>query len=445
MDKILNKENAFFQKKSIGDITSAVMNDGPIIAESIGISDLMLILNIFQIIIIEAVLSYRNHLYGLIELIIGLMYFAILTIVNSKIRLYFKAFYQENANLTQEVNEDIRAIYEIKSLNVNDYFLNRFKDLSWNRYYPKAKRIVSVEVITGGINQFMSLLLPMIMFIIGVSFASKGKGSLGTAILLFVYTGKMIEPLNNLSDLYRGIKGALGVADRISEYLFDKEVNDNEKAIMNSDNPEIDIQIKKMEWENGRSILNNINCKYKAGDVVLLHGESGSGKTTLLKTMCGFIKNDNGKVSINSQEINKYDEKTIFEIIKMQFQEPVIISGTVYDNIALGVNYTKKEIEEAISFSGLKEYVNEVGLDYMLNANGSNLSGGQKQRIALARIIIRKPKILLLDELTNGLDSQVEDKILDNIAEYAKDNKAIVVISSHRKEVQRICNQDLAV
>ena len=161
--------------------------------------------------------------------------------------------------------------------------------------------------------------------------------------------------------------------------------------------------------------------------------------------MCGFIKNDNGKVSINSQEINKYDEKTIFDIIKMQFQEPVIISGTVYDNIALGVNYTKKEIEEAISFSGLKEYVNEVGLDYMLNANGSNLSGGQKQRIALARIIIRKPKILLLDELTNGLDSQLEDKILDNIAEYAKDNKAIVVISSHRKEVQRICNQDLAV
>lgn len=136
-------------------------------------------------------------------------------------------------------------------------------------------------------------------------------------------------------------------------------------------------------------------------------------------------------------------KNTLLGVIAFLFQEPVILEGSLRENIALDDPFTDKEIERVLKFVLLDEFACEHGLDYAVNESGKNLSGGQKQRLALARVLIRKPKILILDEATNGLDETTEKLLLNNILEYIESTQSILIATSHKPAIQRICNRRL--
>lgn len=440
-EKLLDKEALFFDGHTTGDIVSAIMTDGSMIAENAGINALMLFLNIYQMVIILVVLLRQNIALGCVEALVGVLYFVAISWVNKRMRLNYKNFSEETAGLNQMIVEDAKAVYEIKTLNEKPFFAEKFQDRMWKRYFPAAKKVISVEVLSYSLNQFINIMFPMLILVIGGFFSYRGALTIGAVILFYTYTQKMVEPLNNLSDFYRGTQMAVGTADRVYEYLFDEKKTGKKIEIPDQEKISLEINIDSFAWNGKESVLNNIHEQYVGGDCVLVQGKSGSGKSTLLKLICGFYDMPEGNVKINQASVKEMSEEQIFEFVKVQFQEPIILEGTIRENIELGKSFSEKEIMDALKRAELYEFVRTNGLDYQIGENGKNLSGGQKQRLALARVLLRKPRILILDEATSALDEATELVVVQNLKEYVEEQKCILVATSHRDAFAKICNK----
>jgi len=443
-DKLLGKRASFFDKRTTGDIVSAIMNDGSLIAENVGISVLMLVLNLFQVFVITIILIFKNVILGCAVMIIGGFYFLFVNRINKRMRIYYKDYSQENANLNQRLTEDVRTILEIKTLNEKEFFINKFYSQVWNKFFLKAKRVVNIEVLSNAANSLVSIIIPVFMILLGGFFLYQGTLTVGVLILFYTYTQNLIEPLNNLADFYRGTQIAVGTAERIYEYLFSTDEETEIESNLRESEVDLLIDINHFAWEK-KDVLQNIHVNYTTRDRVFIKGKSGSGKTTLLKLICGFYEISDGNIKICNVDVHKIKEEELFEILKIQFQEPIVIEGSIRENISLGKCYNDNEILEILDMVQMKSFVTENSLDYQILEAGKNLSGGQKQRLALARLLIRKPKILILDEATNGLDIKNEQIIVRNIEKYVEENNGILLVTSHKNEMREICNKVLEI
>lgn len=442
-NRLLTRSAAFYDARTTGDMVSAIMNDGSIIAESAGIDVLMLLLNVFQVIVITAILIVKEPVMGIAACAAGTVYFIAVNRVNKRMRATYKEFSQENANLNHHLTEDIKAVLEIKALSATSFFEKRYHNRVWDKYFAKAKKVIGIDVTAYALNTFISVIFPVVMTLLGGVFLYKGEISIGVVILFYTYTQRLIEPLNNLADFYRGTQIAVGAAERVYEYL-QEDTEDQQMSLSKADETKLDISIEQFAWGE-RSVLHNIHETYHGGDCIFIEGESGAGKTTLLKLLCGFYKVTDGFVAINGKDVYTMSESERFQWIKIQFQEPVILEGTLRDNIVLGENYSDEEVMRVLEMGGLKDFVREYGLDYKVAEAGKNMSGGQKQRLALARVLIRKPKILILDETTNGMDAGTEQLVLDNIRQFVEENNSILFVTSHKEAPKQICNKRIAL
>lgn len=441
--KLLKKRAVFFDEKTTGDIVSAVMNDGSLIAESAGISVLMLVLNMTKIFIITGVLLARNLLLGSVEVLVGVLYFLAVNRINKKMRENYQAFSQETANLSQHLTEDTRAVLEIKTLNEKEFFEKRFYSHIWEKFFQAARRIIRLDVCSYGVNSLISIIFPVFMVLLGSVFLYRGEITVGCILLFYTYTQKLVEPLNNMADFYRGTQRCVGAADRIYEYLTPEETTEGVR-IAPEEETRVELDIRRFAWKE-QDILNDIHASWKSGDKVFIEGESGSGKTTLLKLICGFYPVTEGVVKICGRDAHAIPEEELFDLLKIQFQEPVILEGTLRENVALGGRYEDREILQILELVQLKEFALAHGLDYWIQESGGNLSGGQKQRLALARVLIRRPRILIMDEATNGLDAENERIILENIERFVEENRTILIVTSHKDGLRNICNKKLSL
>lgn len=442
--RLLKKDAFFFDTKTTGDIASAVMQDGSAIAESAGVTVLSFFTNLFQILVIIAVLSMKNLLLGGVEILVGGLYFLSVNRINRKMRTNAHVMSQETADLNQHIIEDTKAVFEIKALNEMAFFIEKFKRQVWDRYFAAAKKVIQVQVTAFAANSFISILFPMFMVLLCSLVAGRGGMSLGTVVLFYIYTMELVKPLNSMADFYRSSQMTVGAADRVAEYLFDQEEREEKiQSIPQAEETVLDLDIQEFGWEGKPGIIRNLHRQFHSGDLVFLHGESGGGKTTLLKLICGFYPVTKGSVRINGTDVYQAREEDRFSAIKIQFQEPVVLEGTIRENVTLGDPFTDSQVMEALEFASLGGFAKPGGLDYELFEAGKNLSGGQKQRLALARIFIRKPRILILDEATSALDEENEALIVEHVKEFVERNHCILIATSHREAFRRICREEL--
>lgn len=442
--KMLSKDANFFNGKTTGDVVSSIMDDGAVIAEQAGIGSLMIILNILQIVIILAVLILKNMFLGLVVVACGIMYYFFINSIKKKMRPAYTKYSQENANLRQRVIENNRAVLDIKSLNEKDFFQRNFEYNISECYMPAASKIIKLDVMNYSVNEFIQILFPVFVLVVGGILVSANLLTVGSVILFYVYTQKLVEPLNNLSDAMKGAQMAIGYADRVYDFLFDEEKDEKEEFLCKNELV-VNIDIENFGWKEDQIILKDIEEEFVPGDIVFVQGESGKGKSSLLKLAAGFYDIAKGKVSINDKNIRDIREEDRYSYIKFLPQEPIILEGSIRSNLELGQKYTDDEINNALKMAMLKEFVAENGLEYRILENGKNLSGGQKQRLALARVLLRKPVILFLDEATSALDEKNEIQIIRNLYQYVKENKSILFVTSHRKNLGEICNKEIRV
>ena len=238
---------------------------------------------------------------------------------------------------------------------------------------------------------------------------------------------------------------AVVAADRLGEILdLEAEKGEEEYHKLHPESIAGDIELKNINFRYGtrKLVLEDVSLKIKQGEKVAFVGESGSGKTTLAKLLLHLYQAEEGEILLNENNIEDIQIETLRERIAYIPQETFLFSGSIYENLTLGMDCPRmEEVVEASKKAQAHEFINEMPLRYetRLEENGANLSGGQRQRLAIARAMLKKPDILILDEATSNLDAVTERALDETIGEFSKEMTTIFI--AHRLSTIKNCDR----
>ncbi len=219
--------------------------------------------------------------------------------------------------------------------------------------------------------------------------------------------------------------GEILLSDDVEQYAGKKKL---EKIIGN-----FDFKNVSFHYDESKEVLYRFNLSVKSGETVALVGESGAGKTTILNLLIGFIKPVEGHIYLDGYDLNDINLRSYRDFVAVVPQNTILFSGSIRDNITYGMpDITEEQLMKAIKSANLSDFIEELpeGLDTMIGENGGKLSGGQRQRLAIARALVRDPKVIIFDEATSALDSTSEKQIQTAIENMASTRTTFIV--AHR-------------
>ena len=290
------------------------------------------------------------------------------------------------------------------------------------------------------------------VLIIGIStyLATRNVISVGAVLTAYLCFNQLIKPLEELHRIFDELSECTVLATDFfkmveipNDFSYTELVEKTERR-----NIEPIIYIKNLKFyyneDKSKIILNDFNLSIDKGMFLGIVGPSGCGKSSLIKAICKLEKGY-GKIIIDSQDIECLDRKEISQLIALVPQNPFLIAGTIYENICYGIEkeVTIEEVEEAAKKAYIYDFINGLSekFNFMISEGGNNLSGGQRQRIAIARIFLRKPKILILDEATSALDNTSEKHIQTEIEKLQKESNMTIISIAHRLSTLKNCDK----
>ena len=290
------------------------------------------------------------------------------------------------------------------------------------------------------------------VLIIGLStyLATKGIISVGAVLTAYLCFNQLIKPLEELHRIFDEVSECTILANDFFEMVEipnDFSYLDIKREVNNEITDEI-INIKNLNFyyseDEEKVILKNFNLDIEKGMYIGIAGPSGCGKSSLIKSICKLEKAD-GTIILDDTNINNLNRKDIANIIALVPQNPFLIAGTIYENITYGINreVSIEEVKDAARKAYILDFIEELPdrFNTIISEGGNNLSGGQRQRIAIARIFLRKPKILILDEATSALDNTSEKHIQSEIEKLKKENNTTIIAIAHRLTTLKNCDR----
>ena len=345
--------------------------------------------------------------------------------------------------------ELINGIEVIRICDSLEFETNRFENKSefLRAKEMKHHKAMAVYDCLKFINQAVFTVL-----VIGVStyLATKNIISVGSVLTAYLCFNQLLKPLEELHRIFDEVSECTVLA---TDFFKMTEIENDFSYFpisVKSENKETDemINMENITFSYPESedkvILDNFNIDINKGTYLGIAGPSGCGKSSLIKSICKLEK-ANGTIIIDNINLNNLSRKDISKLIALVPQSPFLIAGTIYENITYGIDreVSKDEVEEASKRAYIFDYINSLPekFDTMVSEGGNNLSGGQRQRIAIARIFLRKPKILILDEATSALDNTSEKHIQAEIEKMKDENNTTIIAIAHRLTTLKNCDR----
>ena len=253
------------------------------------------------------------------------------------------------------------------------------------------------------------------IFLIGAYLALNGYGLSAGSVLVFVQLlNFVINPISVIPQALAEIKASKSLIEKAASAL-ENNVRTEGKKRVNQISSGIILNGLSFGYEKDKTVLNKIDFKFELGKSYAIVGSSGSGKSTLLNLLMSSHDNYTGSICYDETELRKINSSDLYEIVSVVQQNVFIFNASIRDNITMFSDFSDEEIQQAIQMSGLSKLIEERGQDYLCGENGSGLSGGEKQRISIARSLLKKSQVLLVDEATAALDSQTAFQVSNAI------------------------------
>lgn len=354
----------------------------------------------------------------------------------------FKVVQTKIDNVNNVIRENLIGARVVKSFVRQDYENKRFN---------KANTELMDITITS--YNIMILLMPALMLIMNLSIAAvlwigaSGTIEVGAISASITYMTMTLMSLMMLSMIFMNFSRAKASSDRISEILSEvPDIKNKENCISKEiEKGEIEFDVDEFAFQDsaGEAILNNIKCKINSGEMVAIIGSTGTGKSTMVNLIPRFYDVTKGSVKVDGVDTRDYNIEKLRNGIGMVLQENRLFAGTIAENIRWGKkDASLEEIKHACKVAQIDEYIESLPDKYesRVEERGSNFSGGQKQRLAIARALIKKPKILILDDSVSALDSTTELKLRNALKKEFKNTTIIMIVQkiSSCKEVDRV-------
>ena len=379
---------------------------------------------------------------ALIFLVLIPILIIVMTIILKKGFPLFKKVQTKIDNVNEVIRENLIGARVVKSFVRQDYENQRFNNAN--------SELMDITIKSFNV---MILLMPVIMLIMNLSIAAvlwigaSGTIEVGAISASITYMTMTLMSLMMLSMIFMNFSRAKASTDRISEILNEKpDVTNKENCVTKeivAGAVEFDVDEFAFKDSEGEAILTNIKCKINSGEMVAIIGSTGTGKSTMVNLIPRFYDVTKGSVKIDGIDTRDYDITTLRNGIGMVLQENRLFAGTIAENIRWGKeDATLEEIKHACKVAQIDEYIENLPdkYDSRVEERGANFSGGQKQRLAIARALVKKPKILILDDSVSALDSTTELKLRNALKEEFKDTTIFMIVQkiSSCKEVDRV-------
>ena len=369
--------------------------------------------------------------------VIPIMAFLLYLIIR-KVNPIFNHVFQTYDELNNVVQENVRGIRVVKSFNREDYEISKFRSISERiyHYFTKGEKLIAFN---SPIMQFFMYACMILISWIGAKaiVASGNNAALGMTTgdltALLSYATQILTSLMMLSMVFVMITMSLASAQRIAEIL-------NEKTdIQNSDNSVTTVKNGSISFENvdfvyaskaDKKVLDHINLTISTGETVGIIGATGSAKSSLVQLIPRLYDVTGGTLTLGGVDVKKYDLDTLRSSVAMVLQKNELFSGTIKENLRWGnENATDEEIKHACHLACADEFIEAMPKQYdtYIEQGGNNVSGGQKQRLCIARALLKKPKVLILDDSTSAVDTKTDAAIQRAFAEYIPDTTKIII------------------
>ncbi len=434
---------AFHQNNKSGELVTRINNDveqvhGFVwnVATNIWIDGIMVVIYLWMMGRVSIVLT-----------VLAAFVLPLSIVITKRIRMHItnaSRNVQKNiSGISGYMQERMAGFATVKLFNMEAYEEEKFNGLSQRIYEftRKTNCYFSVgEAVTGA----MSEIIASVIVCLSAVFIVMGKMSVGDLIIFYAYLGYFITPLRRFAELNVTYAKSIAGIERVFAIL-DTPVDIEEKEnalVLSADTPmEITFENVSFGYMKDAYTVSDIGLKLHEGEKIALVGSSGCGKTTIVNLLARFYDVDKGSVTIAGRDVRDYKLDSIYRQMGMVFQDTVLFSGTIEENIRYGKpDADMEELVRAAKAANAYEFIMSTQDKWqtMLGERGIGLSGGQKQRLAIARVFLRNPRLLILDEATSALDSESEELVqgaLDNLMA----NRTSVVIA-HR--LSTIVNAD---
>lgn len=437
-------EFEYFDNMNTGELMSRIGEDAENIWQTIGYGMRLFIENIIYFVISTIILFVLNYKLALACFIVMIP----IGFIGIKLENKFGETYSKISDQTAEINtiaqEDIAGIKLVKAFSREKYEINKF--LKMNKVYYDLN-MEQAKIIGDYFPpiEFLTNIALVIMIVLGGFLVMDGEVSIGILVAFNGYIWNLIWPMRMLGELTDLLSRTVSSANKIFA-IMDKDpsikTKENFKDVKNIKG---NIKFEGVNFKyDDKLVLKNINLDIKAGSTVAIMGATGAGKSSLINLIGRYYDTCKGSIKIDGIDIKEYNLEFLRKNMAIVPQETFLFSETILNNIKFSnENASFEEIKEASKLACANEFIEglELGYNTEIGERGIGLSGGQKQRIAIARSLVRKAKILILDDSTSALDMETEHELLKNLSNRKHESTTFII--AHR--ISAVKNADLII
>ncbi len=431
----------YHDKMPVGKLLTRLTNDVDALAEVFGSGAVGVIADFVSLIVISlTMLSIDRGLAILLLLTqVPVSYFIIWLQ-----KRYRRANYQVREELSQ-LNSDFQE--NLQGLEVVQMFRREaFNSKKFSKTGVAYKKAVNGTIFydssISAFIEWISLAAVSLVLAVGGYLVTSGNIGLGTLTTFILYSQRLFEPLRQLAERFTQIQGGLTAVERINE-LLDEEIQikdstsakhflENSKNLNKKFKGKIEFKNVNFFYNEGEHIIKNLSFKINPGEHVAFVGPTGSGKTTIIRLLCRLYEPQSGQILIDDIDIKDIPIATLRNMLGVVLQDTFIFSGNVADNLRLNSNLDNLELENLCNELGLDNLLQKLpeGLNTLLRERGGNLSSGERQLLSVARVAIRNPVVLIMDEATAFMDPSTEATLQKDLERILSKRTALVI--AHR-------------
>ena len=432
--KFQNMPLSYYDKQQTGTVMSYITNDVAAMQNAI-VNNLIEMVTESSILVGSLVMMvYLDWRLSLLTLMtIPLVGYA-MKIFGRKLKSSGTLIQERMADITSMLQESISAIRVVKSFVREAYEINRFEHQNILNFQAAMKNVKLMSLLTPTVEFLAAVAVTFIVWFGGYEVVNETITA-GELVAFLTYAVNLANPVKRLSRVYGAIQKAMAAADRVFDVMdMDEKIKDAPDA---KELPAIEGRVifdnVTFSYKEGQAALSNVSIQAEPGQMIALVGPSGSGKSTIANLIPRFYDIDSGSISIDGYDIREVTTNSLREQIGLVPQETMLFSTTVMENIRYGrLDATDEEIIAASKAANADEFIRELpeGYETKIGERGLNLSGGQRQRLAIARAILKNPRVLILDEATSALDTESEKIVQDALDKLMAGRTSFVI--AHR-------------
>ena len=433
-DKMISLPLGYFTKQSRGDAVTRAVNDTQEVEYTVLTSIQKFLTDPVALICYLAFLFYIDYQLSLWAVLLMPVAFLIIGFLAHLLKRSSKTYRERLGVLLAHVEETLAGLRVIYGFNAQERAYRKFARLN-QEFHQNQKKVYRQSYLANPLSEFLGVTSVMVVLVIGGTLVLSERSSL-TAELFITYIAlftQIITPVSNISSAFADFRRGEAAMDRIREFLaIEDNVEDSADALP-VEGFTRDIHFHDVSFAySDANVLTHVDLTVPKGKTVALVGPSGAGKSTLADLLMRFYDVSGGEILLDGVPVSRYrvaDYRRLFALVS---QDVMLFHDTIYNNITLGCPATMAEVEEAAKAANIYDFVMSLpdGFHHVVGDRGVALSGGQRQRVSIARAVLRKAPVLVLDEATSAMDTESEMLVRQSVEALSKQHTVVMI--AHR-------------